>query len=102
MKLQIVDLQHAIYELRKEGYNIKDSWIKKVNKYGKKIQYKEVFIGGIKMKEFYEKLIKIQSELKAPKNQRNGYGNYNYRSCEDIFEAVKPLLNKKQFSINSK
>lgn len=46
------------------------------------------------MKEFYEKLIKIQSELKAPKNQRNGYGNYNYRSCEDIFEAVKPLLNK--------
>lgn len=46
------------------------------------------------MKEFYEKLIKIQSELKAPKNQRNGYGNYNYRSCEDIFEAVKPLLRK--------
>lgn len=41
VKLQIVDLQHAIYELRKEGYNIKDSWIKKVNKYGKKIQYKE-------------------------------------------------------------
>lgn len=39
-----------------------------------------------------EKLIKIQSELKAPKNQRNNFGNYNYRSCEDILEAVKPLL----------
>lgn len=39
-----------------------------------------------------EKLIKIQAELKAPKNQRNSFGNYNYRSCEDILEAVKPLL----------
>ncbi len=39
-----------------------------------------------------EKLIKIQEQLKAPKNQRNNFGNYNYRSCEDIFEAVKPLL----------
>ena len=39
-----------------------------------------------------EKLSKIQKELKAPKNQRNNFGNYNYRSCEDILEAVKPLL----------
>lgn len=39
-----------------------------------------------------EKLLKIQKELKAPKNQRNNFGGYNYRSCEDIFEAVKPLL----------
>ena len=39
-----------------------------------------------------EKLLKIQSELKAPKNQRNSFGNYNYRSCEDILEALKPLL----------
>jgi hypothetical protein len=37
------------------------------------------------------KLLKIQSELKAPKNQRNDFGKYNYRSCEDILEAVKPL-----------
>lgn len=37
-------------------------------------------------------LNKIQKELKAPKNQRNNFGNYNYRSCEDILEAVKPLL----------
>jgi len=42
-----------------------------------------------------KELIEIQKELKAPKSQRNGFGNYNYRSCEDILEAVKPLLNKK-------
>jgi len=37
-------------------------------------------------------LNEIQQKLKAPKNQRNTFGNYNYRSCEDILEAVKPLL----------
>lgn len=37
-------------------------------------------------------LVYIQSYLKAPKNQRNTFGGYNYRSCEDILEAVKPLL----------
>ena len=41
-----------------------------------------------------EKLIKIQNELKAPKNQFNGFGKYKYRSCEDILEALKPLLLK--------
>ena len=40
----------------------------------------------------YEQLAKVQQALKAPKNQRNNFGNYNYRSCEDILEAVKPLL----------
>lgn len=40
-----------------------------------------------------KKLVKIQNELKAPKNQRNAFGKYNYRSCEDILEAVKPLAN---------
>lgn len=39
----------------------------------------------------YEKLGKVQKVLKAPKNQRNSFGNYNYRSCEDILEAAKPL-----------
>lgn len=39
-----------------------------------------------------EKLIAIQNELKAPKGQYNSFGNYKYRSCEDILEAVKPLL----------
>lgn len=38
------------------------------------------------------KLMEIQSKLNAPKNRKNTYGNYNYRSCEDILEAVKPLL----------
>jgi len=41
-----------------------------------------------------EELIKIQSELKAPKNQYNNFGKYKYRSCEDILEAVKPLCAK--------
>ena len=40
----------------------------------------------------YKKLIKVQMELKAPKNQRNTFGNYNYRSAEDILEALKPVL----------
>ena len=40
----------------------------------------------------YKKLIEVQQELKAPKNQRNTFGNYNYRSCEDILEALKPVL----------
>lgn len=39
-----------------------------------------------------KELIMIQQELKAPKTQRNNFGGYNYRSCEDILEAVKPLL----------
>ena len=42
----------------------------------------------------YKKLVSVQFELKAPKGQRNNFGNYNYRSCEDILEAVKPLLDK--------
>lgn len=47
------------------------------------------------MKALVEKVSWIQSNLKAPKNQRNNFGNYNYRSCEDILEAVKPLLAEK-------
>lgn len=41
-----------------------------------------------------ERLIKIQQSLKAPKKQFNDYGGYSYRSCEDILEAVKPILNE--------
>ncbi len=41
-----------------------------------------------------EELTLIQSELKAPKNQYNSFGKYKYRSCEDILEALKPLLLK--------
>lgn len=42
----------------------------------------------------FEKLSAIQNELKAPKKQFNKFGNYNYRSCEDILEAVKPICQK--------
>jgi len=44
-------------------------------------------------------LQKIQSELKAPKGQRNSFGNYNYRSAEDILDAVKPILAKYEVSL---
>ena len=47
----------------------------------------------------YEKLSKVQTELKAPKNQFNGFGKYKYRSCEDILEAVKPLLAKNKLTM---
>ena len=40
----------------------------------------------------YSLLNKVQTELVAPKNQFNAFGKYNYRSCEDILEGVKPLL----------
>jgi hypothetical protein len=40
------------------------------------------------------KLVKIQAELKVPKNQTNAFGKYKYRSAEDIIEAVKPILKK--------
>jgi len=42
----------------------------------------------------YEKLAAIQKEISVPKNNVNEYGKYNYRSCEDILAAVKPLLEK--------
>lgn len=42
----------------------------------------------------HEKLLAIQSELKVPKGQYNSFGGYKYRSCEDIVEAVKPILAK--------
>jgi hypothetical protein len=47
-----------------------------------------------------KELISIQTELKAPKSQRNDFGKYNYRSCEDILEATKPLLIKYECFIN--
>lgn len=47
----------------------------------------------------YEKLNQIQTQLKAPKNQKNDFGGYMYRSCSDILEGVKPLLKKYNVSI---
>ena len=47
-----------------------------------------------------KELIKIQSELNAPKSRTNSFGKYKYRSLEDIFEAVKPLLAKHEAILN--
>lgn len=44
------------------------------------------------MMSIYEKLSKIQTELVVAKNKRNDFGGFNYRSCEDILQAVKPFL----------
>ena len=46
-----------------------------------------------------EKLSVIQQELIAPKNQYNSFGKYNYRSCEDILESLKPYLNKLKVAV---
>ena len=47
----------------------------------------------------YEKLLSVQTELKAPKGQYNGFGKYKYRSCEDILEALKPILAKHKATV---
>lgn len=46
------------------------------------------------MKETMKALLNVQARLKAPKGQMNKFGGYRYRSCEDILEAVKPLLDE--------
>lgn len=50
----------------------------------------------------YEKLTEVQNELKAPKSKYNSFGKYNYRSCEDILEAVKPILKAKRLAMTVK
>ena len=52
------------------------------------------------MGNVYTKLVEVQSKLKAPKSQFNKFGNYAYRNCEDILEALKPLLNQVKAIIN--
>lgn len=47
-----------------------------------------------------KELIQIQSRLKAPKKNKNTFGGYNYRSCEDILEAVKPICHELNCLIN--
>ena len=46
-----------------------------------------------------KELVSIQSKLNCPKNQKNTFGNYKYRSCEDIMEALKPLLAENECSL---
>lgn len=50
--------------------------------------------------ELHKKLWTIQQTLNAPKNQRNNFGGYSYRSAEDILEAVKPLLQNVTLTLN--
>ena len=47
----------------------------------------------------YEKIMNVQTELKAPKGQYNSFGKYKYRSCEDILESLKPVLSKFKLAI---
>lgn len=48
----------------------------------------------------YLKLMNIQTALKAPKSQYNSFGKYSYRNCEDILEALKPLLLEEKAIVN--
>lgn len=48
--------------------------------------------GFITVKPFYQRLLDVQTQLKAPKGRTNKFGGYKYRSCEDILKAAKPLL----------
>ena len=52
------------------------------------------------MNNVYLKLVKVQNELKTPKSQYNSFGKYSYRNCEDILEALKPLLNEVKAIVN--
>lgn len=47
----------------------------------------------------HEKLLKIQSSISVPKNQHNKFGNYDYRSCEDILSVLKPLLTQNKCTV---
>ncbi len=49
-----------------------------------------------------EKLLKIQSSISVPKNQYNKFGNYDYRSCEDILSALKPILAEQKCTMTVK
>ena len=61
-----------------------------------KIAKNQIKKRGTKMEKklFVEKVVAVQTQLKAPKNCYNSFGKYKYRNCEDILEAVKPLLQK--------
>ena len=47
----------------------------------------------------YEKLVDIQSKLKVGKSKHNDFGGFDYRSCEDILQAVKPMLNEHKLAL---
>ncbi len=47
------------------------------------------------MSDIHKKLADVQEELEVPKSRRNDFGDFNYRSCEDIVEKAKPILKEK-------
>lgn len=51
------------------------------------------------MSKINAQLREVQQKLKAPKGQTNSFGHYKYRSCEDILEAVKPLLGEQGLTL---
>lgn len=51
------------------------------------------------IKEFYQKVVRVQTELNAPKNLVNKFGGYTYRSAESIYEAAKPLCRKEGLAL---
>lgn len=53
------------------------------------------------MDELHKKLVKIQQELNAPKGQFNAFSKFNYRSCEDILEALKPFLSEANLTLTA-
>ena len=55
---------------------------------------------GGEIMNVYEKLMTVQTKLRAPKGQYNSFGRYSYRSCEDILEALKPLLAEVKAIVN--
>ena len=55
---------------------------------------------GGEIMNVYEKLMEVQTKLRAPKGQYNSFGRYSYRSCEDILEALKPLLAEVKAIVN--
>ena len=61
-------------------------------------EVKEV-VEEVKKLNVQEKMNRVQIELKAPKNQYNKFGKYNYRSCEDILEGLRPLKEKYGFNV---
>jgi hypothetical protein len=50
-------------------------------------------------KNLYQKLLNVQTKLKAPKSQYNSFGKYSFRSAEDILEALKPLLQQENLTL---
>lgn len=54
----------------------------------------------MKVLTFHDRVLLLQNELKAPKSKYNSFSNFYYRSCEDIYEAVKPLLAKHGMILN--